>query len=111
MDDLVLVLTTMPDDDRAEALALALVDERIAACVNVHAAMTSAYRWKDTVEREPERQLVIKTTRGRLAALESRLRDLHPYELPEFIVIAAAGGSDEYLGWVREETRGAGGAG
>jgi periplasmic divalent cation tolerance protein len=105
MDDLVLVLTTMPDDEKADTLALALVDERVAACVNVHAPMTSTYRWKGAVEREPERQLVIKTTRGRLSALESRVRALHPYELPEFIVLACADASEAYLRWVNGETQ------
>jgi periplasmic divalent cation tolerance protein len=103
MDDLLLVLTTMPNDERAEELALALVNDRVAACVTVHAPMTSVYRWKGAVERDTERQLAIKTTRDRLPALESRLRALHPYELPEFIVIAVAAG-EEYLRWVRRET-------
>jgi periplasmic divalent cation tolerance protein len=106
MADLVLVLTTMPNDERADELALTLINERIAACVNVHAAMTSTYRWKGTVERDAERQLVIKTTRDRLPALESRLRALHPYDLPELIVIAVAAGSEEYLQWVADETQG-----
>ena len=66
--------------------ATTLVDERLAACVNVHGPMTSIYRWKGAVEHEAERQLVIKTTRARLPALEARLRELHPYELPEFVV-------------------------
>src|SRR5438132_12392163 len=70
MSDLILVLTTMPDDDRAGAPARTLVDERLAACVNVHGAMTSTYRWKGSVERDAERQVVIKTTRARLKALE-----------------------------------------
>jgi periplasmic divalent cation tolerance protein len=105
MADLVLVLTTMPNDERAEELALTLINERLAACVNVHSAMTSAYRWNGAVEHEVERQLVIKTTRDRLPALESRLRTLHPYELAEFVVIDVAGGSAEYLRWVGEETR------
>jgi periplasmic divalent cation tolerance protein len=68
--------------------------------------MTSTYRWKGTVERDAERQLVIKTTRDRLPALESRLRALHPYDLPELIVIAVAAGSEEYLQWVADETQG-----
>ena len=105
MADLILVLTTMPNDERADELALALINDRIAACVNVHAAMTSTYRWKGAVEQEAERQLVIKTTRVRLPALESRLREIHPYELPEFIVIAGAEGSEEYLKWVGAETQ------
>ena len=105
MTQLVLILTTMPDDDRVETLARTLVDERLAACVNVHRAMVSTYRWKGAVEREDERQVVIKTTRDRIPGLESRLRALHPYELPEFIVVAADGSSDAYLDWVSSETR------
>ena len=105
MNELILILTTMPDDDRAEGLARSLVDEGLAACVNVHGPMTSTYRWKGQVEVEPERQLVIKTTRDRLVALETRLRALHPYELPEFVILAATG-SEAYLKWVS----GAGGA-
>jgi periplasmic divalent cation tolerance protein len=105
MPDLVIVLTTMPDDARADELARTLVDERLAACVNVHGPMMSTYRWKSSVERDAERQLVIKTTRDRVAALEARLRLLHPYELPEFVVIGVEGGSDAYLRWIEDETR------
>jgi periplasmic divalent cation tolerance protein len=67
--------------------------------------MMSTYRWKESVERDAERQLVIKTTRDRIAALEARLRLLHPYELPEFVVIGVEGGSDKYLRWIHDETR------
>ncbi len=104
MTDLILILTTMPDDDRADSLARTLVEERLAACVNVHAPMTSTYRWQGKVEIEPERQVVIKTTRACAAALETRLRALHPYELPEFVVIDGAA-SEAYAGWVNETTR------
>jgi periplasmic divalent cation tolerance protein len=100
MRDLVIILTTMPDDARADELARTLVEERLAACVNVHGPMMSTYRWKGAVERDAERQLVIKTTRVRLPALEERIRRLHPYELPELIVIAPEGGSEAYLRWV-----------
>jgi periplasmic divalent cation tolerance protein len=103
MTDLVLVLTTMPDDHRAEELARTLVDERLAACVNVHGAMRSTYRWQGQVEGDPERQIVIKTSRGRLPALEARLRALHPYEVPEFVVLSAEAGSTAYLAWVAAE--------
>ena len=105
MSDLILILTTMPDDDRAEAVARTLVEEQLAACVNIHSPMTSIYTWKGQVEREAERQLVIKTTSARLPDVKARLRTLHPYELPELIVIAAIG-SDAYAKWVAEETRG-----
>jgi len=100
MTDIVLVLTTVADDERAESIARALVDERLAACVNLHGPMTSFYRWKGASARDAERQLVIKTTRERLPALEARLKALHSYELPEFIVLSVEHGSAEYLGWV-----------
>jgi periplasmic divalent cation tolerance protein len=108
MNDIVLVLSTAPaaaGNDTAEQIARALIDERLAACVNVHAPMVSVYRWKGAVERDSERQLIIKTTRTALPALEKRLRELHPYELPEFIVVPAAGGSEKYLEWVAQEVR------
>jgi periplasmic divalent cation tolerance protein len=102
MTDVVLVLSTVPDDESAERLARALVDEKLAACVNLHPPMLSVYRWKGQIESSAERQLVIKTTRDRLPTLEARLKALHSYELPEFIVVPVEGGSDEYLRWVRE---------
>ena len=101
-----LVLTTMPDDGQAEALAVTLVEERLAACVNIHPPMRSVYRWNGAVEREGERQLVIKTVRDRLADLEARLRAAHPYELPEWIVLAADAVSEGYLRWALAGTRG-----
>jgi periplasmic divalent cation tolerance protein len=105
MTDLVIVLTTIGDEERAETLARQLVQERLAACVNVQGPMVSLYRWQGRLERESERQLVIKTTRRRLAALESRLDELHPYEVPEFLVLPVEGASDAYARWVDEETR------
>jgi periplasmic divalent cation tolerance protein len=101
MTELIIVLTTMPDDDRAGSLARTLVDERLAACVHVHAPVSSTYRWKGIVECESERPLVIKTSRSRMAALEARLRGLHPYELPEFVVLSAEA-ADAYGRWVNE---------
>ncbi len=103
--DIVIVLTTAPDDLRAEEWARTLVEERLAACINVHGAMISLYRWKCVVERDAERQVVIKTTRERVPALRARLRELHSYELPEFLVLPVEDGSHEYLTWVVEQTR------
>jgi periplasmic divalent cation tolerance protein len=99
-----IVLTTI-GEDRADELARTLVDERLAACVNVHGPMMSTYRWKGTVEREPERQVFIKTSVDRLAELEARLRQIHPYELPELIVLTPESASVAYEAWVRDETR------
>jgi periplasmic divalent cation tolerance protein len=103
--DIVIVLSTAPADDRAEQWARQLVDERLAACINVQAPMVSVYRWKGQVERDTERQLVIKTTSDRLPALEARLKELHAYDLPEFVVVAVEQGSAAYLQWVRESTK------
>ena len=102
--DVVLVLTTLGASADADAFARTLVEERLAACVNVLPLMSSTYRWKGAVERDDERQLVIKTTGARVAALQERVRELHPYETPEFLVLPVAGGSDAYLGWVEEST-------
>jgi periplasmic divalent cation tolerance protein len=103
MTDITIVLTTVGADERAEQLARQLVDERLAACVNVHPPMVSLYRWKGAVERDTECQIVIKTTRDRLGALEARLREIHPYELPELVVVQVDSGSTGYLNWVREQ--------
>jgi len=103
-DDFVIVLTTLPVEGDAEKFASHLVEEKLAACVNVLPAMRSVYRWKDAVERAKERQLVIKTTRARLAALESRIRELHPYDVPEFVVLPIDSGSAAYLSWLSAST-------
>lgn len=94
-----LVLTTL-GVGQGLAVGRTLVEERLAACVNVLPAMTSVYRWKGAVEQEQEEQVVIKTTADRLARLEARVRELHSYELPEFLVISADAGSEAYLRWV-----------
>lgn len=103
--DVVLILTTVPAAARADAIARSLVDERLAACVNVLSPMTSFYRWQGKIEQEEERQMVIKTTRDRVASVQTRLRDLHAYEVPEFLVLPVSDGSTGYLDWVRNETR------
>ena len=104
LSSIVIVLTTLGADADAAALARTLVDERLAACVNALPPMTSTYRWKGVVEQDREQQLVIKTTADRVPALQARLRQLHPYELPEFLVLDATG-SEAYLAWVGESTR------
>jgi periplasmic divalent cation tolerance protein len=101
--DVAVVLTTLPAAADAASLARTLVDERLAACVNVLPPMTSVYRWKEQVEQDREQQLIIKTTAGGVAALEARLRELHPYELPEFVVLHATAGA-AYAAWLREST-------
>ena len=98
----VLILTTLPAGADAAEFGRALVDARLAACVNLLAPMESVYRWQGRVEREPERQLLIKTARDRVPALWDRVRQLHPYEVPEFIVLPIVDGSAAYLKWIGE---------
>jgi periplasmic divalent cation tolerance protein len=100
----VLVLTTLGADIEPSTIALRLVEERLAACVNVLPEMESFFRWHGAVERDRERQLVIKTRAASLPDLEKRLHELHPYELPEFLVIPITAGSENYLRWVSAST-------
>lgn len=99
-DAAVIVCSTLPAGLDPGPIARALVEERLAACVQVLPAMQSVYRWEGAVETADERALLIKTTSRRVSALETRLRSLHPYEVPEFLVLRAEGGSAAYLRWL-----------
>ena len=99
-----IALTTLPIDRDAEALARTLVDEKLAACVSILPPMRSIYTWKGVTEAADERQLLIKTTGERLRELEVRLRELHPYEVPEFVVVSIMDGGHDYLSWLAETT-------
>ncbi len=98
----VLVLTTLPLECDGAAFARALVSERLAACVSLLGPVQSVYRWQGDVEYAQECQVVIKTVSERVPALETRVRALHPYDVPEFLVLPVAGGGAAYLSWVRE---------
>lgn len=100
-----LVFCTCPDADTASRLARALVDERLAACVNAIAGVVSTYRWKDAVHVDDEVLLVIKTTADRLDAMQARLIELHPYDMPEVLAIEPDAGPAPYLAWLDRETR------
>jgi periplasmic divalent cation tolerance protein len=102
--DYVIVLTTLPADADATTFAQALVEDRLAACVNLLPVMESVYRWEGNVEQERERQVVIKTSQSRMVALWERVRELHPYDVPEFVVLPIVGGNDAYLRWLGEST-------
>ncbi len=104
MTDVVIVLTTFPADGDAESFATRLVEERLAACVNVLPAMRSIYRWQGAIEKADERQVVIKTAQARVEELRARLKTLHPYDIPEFLVLPVASGSPDYLSWVADST-------
>lgn len=103
-EEFVVVLTTVPAESDADTFATTLVKERLAACVNVLPPMRSIYTWQGVVERADERQLLIKTRTDRVHDLEVRLRALHRYEIPEFLVIPVLDGSREYLSWIAEST-------
>ena len=105
-NDCVIVWTTIAKTADGRGMASMLVNERLAACVNVLPEMESTYRWKGQIEMEHERQVVMKTTVARLAALRARVHELHDYEMPEFIVLPIVGGSEAYLNWIRESTAG-----
>lgn len=100
-----LVLTNLPDRAAAEKLADALIEKRLAACVNILAPCRSVYRWKDAVQHDEEHPVLVKTTAARYAALEQAIRVIHPYELPEIIAVPVEHGLPEYLGWVAAETK------
>jgi periplasmic divalent cation tolerance protein len=101
-----LALCTCPDRATADRLASALVDEQLAACVNILPGATSVYRWEGRIERESEALLLIKTVAERFDALQERLALLHPYEVPEIIATPITAGLPAYLSWISACTTG-----
>jgi periplasmic divalent cation tolerance protein len=99
------VLTTAPNAEVGGVIARTLVEERLAACVNVIPGVRSIYRWEDDIQDDPEVVLIIKTQADRCEALAARIEDLHPYDVPEVLVLPAVGGSAPYLAWIRTETK------
>ena len=99
-----LVLTNLPDRAAAEKLADALIQKRVAACVNILAPCRSVYRWKGAVQHDEEHPVLIKTTRESYAALEAAIREAHPYELPEIVAVPIERGLPAYLDWVATQT-------
>ena len=103
-EETLLVFTNLPDRDAALVLARALVERRLAACVNVLGACTSVYRWQGNMEEAAEVPVLLKTRATRYAEVEATIRELHPYELPEIVAVPIVRGLPEYLDWVAEET-------
>ena len=99
-----LVLVTAGAERQAHSIARHLVEERLAACVNIVGPIRSVYRWRDAVEDEAEFLLLIKTRASLLARVERRVIELHSYEVPEVLALAPSGGSAAYLGWLLEST-------
>jgi len=104
-NEFVVILSTCPDTGTAERLATALVEESLAACVNVVPGLRSIYRWNDAVRSDEEVLMLIKTTAERLEAARLRLVELHPYEVPEVVALPVADGHHAYLEWVSNSTR------
>lgn len=104
-DSVRIVLTTASSLDEARRLAHALVERRLAACVNIVPNLTSIYRWQGAVEEAAEALLVIKTTADRLSRLETAVRELHSYEIPELLALAVEAGSHAYLGWLLDSMK------
>lgn len=99
-----IVLSTAPDQATAEQIAGALVEEGLAACVNILPEATSVYTWQGKRETDRETVLIIKTRAGVYQNLEQRIVALHPYELPEVVAVPLVGGLAGYLGWIDEMT-------
>ena len=99
-----LVLTNCPDEESANAIALALVEARLAACVNILPRVQSIYRWQGAVESATEIPLFIKSTASNYPALEAAIRDRHPYQVPEIIALPVERGLPAYLDWIATET-------
>jgi periplasmic divalent cation tolerance protein len=95
-----LILCTCPDNQVAEQLATSLVEQRLAACINIVPGLTSIYRWQGKLEKGTEVLLLIKTTREYYTAVETAIRQQHPYELPEIIAVTLDEGSSDYLRWL-----------
>ena len=100
-----LILTTVGNEPDAEKIARTLVEEKLAACVNVVPLTFSVYRWKGKIEKDPELLLVIKTVPSRYKALEKRIRTLHPYSIPEVLAMPVVEGNPAYLKWLKESLR------
>jgi periplasmic divalent cation tolerance protein len=98
------VLVTTPEIDTAERIVQALVEERLAACGNIVPGVVSIYRWDEQVQRDDEVLLVLKTEQGQVEALRERVVMLHPYDVPEVVVLPVLGGHAPYLEWVARST-------
>lgn len=102
-EEVLLLMTNVPDREHAQRIAQALIESRNAACVNILPECTSVYHWQGKVENANEVPLLIKTTRSSYNSAEELIRSLHPYELPEIIAVSVVAGLPAYLKWVAEE--------
>ncbi|MCB1935792.1 MAG: divalent-cation tolerance protein CutA [Nitrosomonas sp.] len=104
MTNAILVITNFPDNDTAAALAQELIDTRLAACINIMSACTSVYRWQSDTETAEEHPVFIKTQQKHYNRVEQIINAMHPYELPEILVVPVTDGLPAYLQWIIDET-------
>ncbi|HJQ69667.1 MAG TPA: divalent-cation tolerance protein CutA [Blastocatellia bacterium] len=104
MSDELIIFVTAPNEDEALRIADALVEEQLAACVNIISGVESIYHWQGRVERDRELLMIIKSSAGRYADLERRVKELHSYTTPEIIGFRIERGSQSYLDWIRDST-------
>ncbi|MGD8925297.1 MAG: divalent-cation tolerance protein CutA [Thioalkalispiraceae bacterium] len=100
-----ILMTTLPDEDQARDIAEMLVTEKLAACINILPMMTSIYEWEGKVEQGEEHLLLIKTDQHSIEAIQNVILDVHPYELPEIVVVPIVGGYEPYLKWISESVQ------
>lgn len=99
-DEVLVVFSTFPSEDKAAEVARVLVEERLVACVNIVPAIKSIYRWQGAVQEEAETLAILKTSRDQFDALAERLSKLHPYDVPELVAMPVTAGLGPYLAWV-----------
>jgi len=105
MNEYLLVISTVPNEEEGKAIAQKIVEERLAACVNVTSAIQSFYWWEDRVSNDTEFILFIKTKTSLFPELEERIKTLHSYQVPEIIALPIHSGSEEYLDWIKQNTQ------
>ena len=104
MTDSIVILSTVPDADKATEIAKALVEERLVACVNIIPGLRSIFRWEGKIADDAEVLCIIKTARDRFDQVAARIKALHPYSVPEIIALPIVRGFEPYLEWVRKST-------
>ncbi len=104
MEEYIVVFCTVPDEKTGLDIAEKLVKARLAACVNLNGGITSFYWWQDTIEKDSENLMIIKTRRELFPELEAKITSLHPYQVPEIVALPILQGHAPYLDWIREET-------
>ncbi len=105
MEEYIVVFCTVPDEKTGQDLAEKLLEARLVACVNLSGGSSSFYWWQDTIEKSSENLLILKTRRELFPKLETTIKSLHPYQVPEIIALPILQGHSPYLDWIRKETR------